>query len=171
MNFKNIETERFILKILIPELVSETYVSWFSDKESSSYIQYANQSVSLEKLKDYVDEKYHNPNVLMFGIFSKENLNHLGNIKFEPIDFSKKTAVLGVLIGDERWRGKGLFSEISIALEHELKLIDIDFIYLGVDKENINAIKAYQKNNYKIDEANFLKSDLSKNVCMFKELR
>ena len=171
MNFKDIETERFILKILIPELVSETYVLWFSDKESSSYIQYASQSVNLEKLKTYVEEKYQSPAALMFGIFSKENSKHLGNIKFEPIDFQKKIAVLGILIGDQSWRGKGLFGEISVALEYELKSIGIDSICLGVEKDNVSAIRAYEKSGYIIDSSNYLTVDLTKSLCMIKGIK
>lgn len=170
MNFKHIETNRFVMKVMTPELVSETYLSWFSDSESSTFIEYARKKTSLDDLKNYVQEKLTSPEALMFGIFAKESYKHLGNIKFEPINLEKGTAVLGILIGDKGWRGKGLFSEISIALERELKTIGIKFIYLGVEKANVPAVKAYEKAGYIDDKRNYLNANLEKSFCMVKEL-
>lgn len=170
MRFKDVETERFNLVVLTPELVSETYLSWFSDKESSTYIEYAKKQTSLEELKVYAKEKLESENALMFGIFSKETSKHLGNIKFEPIDLGSGISVLGVLIGDKEWRGKGLFSEISIALESELKSSGVNLIYLGVEKENKAAVKAYEKAGYINDDENYLNVNRDKSFCMVKRL-
>lgn len=170
MKFRDIETERFVLRVMTPELVTETYLSWFSDSESLTFIEYAKKKTSLEDLKIYVQEKYLSEEVLMFGVFSKELKKHLGNIKFEPIDMKKGKAVLGVLIGDRDWRGKGLFAEISTALEKELKNCGIRTIYLGVERANLPAIKAYEKAGYVNDLTNYLNTNLEKNFCMIKVL-
>lgn len=170
MKFTDIETERFVLKVMTPELVTETYLSWFSDSESSTFIEYAKKKTSLEDLKIYVQEKFLSEEALMLGIFSKESKKHLGNIKFEPIDMKKGKAVLGILIGDKGWRGKGLFAEISTALEKELKNCGIKTIYLGGERANLPAVKAYEKAGYINDLTNYLNSNLEKNFCMIKVL-
>lgn len=155
---------------MTPELVSETYLSWFSDSENTTFIEYARKKTSLDDLKNYVQEKLTSPQALMFGIFAKDSNKHLGNIKFEPIYPEIGTAVLGILIGDKDWRGKGLFAEISMALEKELKLIGVKSIYLGVEKANTPAVKAYEKAGYVDDKKNHLNSNLDISFCMVKKL-
>lgn len=171
MNFSEVSTERFILKILTPELISNEYLSWFSkDNESSNYIAYAKQTVTLDSLRLYASEKLASEEALFFGIFTKNNLKHIGNIKFEPVNFKAHYAVLGILIGDPSWRGKGVFGEINAALEEVLRSEGIKKIFLGVEKENVAAVRAYYKTGYADDLDNFLKIDLSKAHSMVKVL-
>lgn len=169
MNFKTLYTERFNLKVLTPELVGKEYLSWFNSKESSQYIDFAKTQITLESLKNYVQEKYESPEALMFGIFTRDNI-HVGNIKFEPVNFNKHFCVLGIMIGNVDFQGKGVFSEIMQVLEIELSKLGIKKIHLGVDKNNFNAIKAYEKNNFVIDSFNSLNHDLSKYISMVRSL-
>ena len=88
--------------------------------------------------------------VLFFGIFSRESNEHIGNIKFEPINFHNKTAIMGILIGEEGWRGRGVTPEVIKSSSEWLnKKYDINHIALGVDSKNIAAIKAYEKIGFK----------------------
>ena len=88
--------------------------------------------------------------VLFFGIFSRESNEHIGNIKFEPINFHNKTAIMGILIGEEGWRGRGVTPEVIKSSSEWLnKQYDINRIALGVDSKNIAAIKAYEKIGFK----------------------
>lgn len=170
MDYSNLNTERFTLKVLRPEMVGAEYLSWFSSSETTEYIDYAKNKVTLSGLKSYVQEKLENEKILFFGIFLKDSLLHIGNIKFEPIDFEKGFAILGVLIGDNNWRGVGVFAEISKVLEKSLSEKNIKKIYLGVDKSNSAAVKAYLKEGYRIDESNLLGADLKLAVSMVKEI-
>lgn len=174
MNYPDIETDRFILKVMTADLVGPEYLSWFSNKATTKYIQYSQQEVTLQMLKDFAEDKLRSPEAIFLGIFAKSSTpaqrEHIGNIKFEPIDFEIGFAVLGVLIGNSEWHGRGVFSEISDSLEDSLKKVGIRKILLGVEKENTAAVKAYLKKGYAVDEANFLKLDLHKAFCMFKEL-
>ena len=170
MKHQEISTDRFILKILTPELVGEEYLSWFSSPETSQYIYYSKQSVSFQGLKDYVKQKFECDNTLFFGIYLKDSMKHIGNIKYEPVDFNLKYTVMGILIGDNNWRGKKVFVEIDNVLKESLKKIGILSIYLGVDKTNEAAIKAYLKAGYEIDHYNFLKLDENNLYTMVKKL-
>ena len=74
---------------------------------------------------------------------------HIGNIKFEPVDMNNSIATMGILIGDYNWRGKGVASEVLISCSNWLyKNKNINKIILGVDKKNISAINAYKKSNF-----------------------
>jgi ribosomal-protein-alanine N-acetyltransferase len=163
-------SSRFALKVLTPELVSPTYLSWFVKENSSEFIAYAKNQVTLESLKEYAQQKLESPEALFIGIFTHDESKHIGNIKFEPINFELGYAVLGILIGDPEWRGKGVFAEISESLEKTLKLKGIRKIYLGVEKENAPAVKAYYKTGYIDDDENFLKIDTTIAHSMVKVL-
>ena len=49
-------------------------------------------------------------NLIFFGIFF--NGKHIGNLKFENIYLNSKNAVWGILIGDKKYRGKGIGNQV-----------------------------------------------------------
>ena len=118
--------------------------------EFKIYINYTNQSRSLADIRSYVAEREDDDFILFLGIFLRESNEHIGNIKFEPINFHNKTAVMGILIGEEGWRGRGVALEVIKSSSEWLnKQYDINRIALGVDSKNIAAIKAYEKIGFK----------------------
>lgn len=71
---------------------------------------------------------------------------HIGNIKYEPINFQLSYAVMGILIGDPIWRGVGVAPEVIVASAKWLRdQHGIKRVVLGVNLLNKAAIKAYQK--------------------------
>ena len=65
----------------------------------------------------------------------------------------KKSAMLGILIGDKDFRGKGFAREVI--LESVLWLstqYKIDTIKLGVDPNNLNAITLYKNMGFEISD-------------------
>ena len=60
------------------------------------------------------------------GNFS--NHKHVGNIKIFEIDFKKKIARLGILIGEKKYRNLGLGSEVIDAVKKFL--IKKNFIFV-----------------------------------------
>ncbi|WP_372766425.1 GNAT family N-acetyltransferase [Pseudoalteromonas sp.] len=137
-----INTERFLLRTLTVDDASERYLSWFQDVTTRQFI--AQRAESLAQLQQYIQEKEQASNCLFFGIFNEGE--HLGNIKYEPIDVVRREATMGILIGDNAWRGKGVAGEvISATAQYLSRHLAIDSILLGVEHENVAAINAYRK--------------------------
>jgi len=135
-------TKRFELKRLKIRDVSDKYLSWFNDPEVKKYI--SEKPPTLSELKNYVKKKSKCGNVLFLGIFSLQG-EHIGNIKYEPIDKIKGCATMGILIGDKNWRNKGVSKEVIIESARWLYLKqNIKKITLGVDKNHEIAIRAYR---------------------------
>ena len=108
----------------------------------------------MKELKAYVSERENRRNVMFLGIFTKKQ-QHIGNIKYEPIDYKGKTATMGILIGDSDWRGKGVAIEVIKASAHYLsERYGIRTISLGVNLKNKAAVSVYQKLGFKIKEQN-----------------
>ena len=139
-----LETPRFILRELTPLDASEKYLSWFSEKATSEYISY--NSEDLKSLENYIFEKQQDANCWFYGIFTTKDQKHIGNLKYERCLKHTDVATLGILIGDESFQGKGVASEVIHASMGFLKNnTNIKKINLGVAKDNIAAIKAYEK--------------------------
>jgi RimJ/RimL family protein N-acetyltransferase len=117
-----------------------------SDPSAKKWIAAAASDHGLADLQDYVLERVGREDVLFLGIFEKEHGSHIGNIKYEPVLPDDGSAVMGILIGEPFFRGKGVFAEVFVASAAWLKIErQIDRIYLGVDTTNQAAVRAYQK--------------------------
>lgn len=143
-------TRRFLIRTLLESDVSERYLSWFAEPAVARFIHAAKEKQTLTKLKAFVAEKYESDRALLLGIFELKTGKHIGNIKFEPIDFERGVAVLGVMIGDAAWRGKGIFNEVFAATSEYLQAkMKISSFWLGVEKSNLAAIKSYVKAGFR----------------------
>jgi len=146
-----VTTQRFLLQQLIKDDVSPSYLSWLNQEENP-YIEYGRNHSTMEELKTYVSEREGKKDVLFLGIFTKKK-KHIGNIKYEPIDLIRKTATMGILIGDKEWRGKGVAIEVIKASAHYLNSIyGVTTIFLGVNPENQAAVSVYKKIGFKFKE-------------------
>jgi len=164
----NLSSERFVIKSLSPEIDElQGYLSWMRNKHANPFIQGVNESYSSEDLVDYITEKNDSEAAMLFGIFVKLENTHIGNIKLEPIH-PRKSATLGILIGEESWRGKGVgFEVISRVLKFCFKDLELEYVELGVNKNNFKAIHLYKRlgfieSNQESDFSESIKMSISK---------
>ena len=154
-----IETSRFFLRPLTVSDVTNTYLGWLDGAMAREHIVYAQNDKSLEDLKEYVSQKEGRHDILFLGIFAKKNGHHVGNLKYEPIDFKNRTAVMGILIGSECWQGQGVAQEVIEASVDLLnKKFGIERIELGVDVSHKAAIKAYRKLGFEFGKTSLIKT-------------
>ena len=156
MNDTEILTERFLLRPLTVEDATDTYLAWLSD-ERSEFISTAHQVQRLDDLRAYIASKAEQSDVLFLGIFSLAHGNHIGNVKFEPIDSEQGYAIMGILIGDMESRGQGVAGEVIVACGKSLKAKrNIHQMILGVEKVNIPAVRAYEKIGFTVFDTPYL---------------
>ena len=138
-------TARFTVRTLKPSDVGDAYVAWFDDPVVQQFIAWRPSADPVEELREFVAGHDARADSLLLGIFDAEG-RHVANLKYEPIDCGHRTAVLGVLIGDAAWRGRGLFGEVFSATAKLLHLrFGIRRVLLGVDGENAAALAAYKR--------------------------
>lgn len=141
--------EIFIKDVLLKD-ANKNYQSWFNYKHNFKFIEKSKYKPSIKYLKIYIKNFRQNQHKKLIGIFYKKNL-HIGNISLTRISFLKKSLFLGIFIGNPKYRGRGIGSKsIYMITNYLIKNTFIEKIYLGVKKDNINAIRAYKKNNFKI---------------------
>jgi len=164
----NILTNRFNLRQLNLSDVTQRYADWLNDPSTNHYIS---TRLSLKELQNYVIERTNRDDVLFLGIFNKVDGVHIGNIKYEPVNTRQNYAVMGILIGDSAWRGKGVAGEVILASVDWLhKNKRINHIILGVNKDNSAAIRAYQKIGFIKKPSRYLSNLDNENTTMVLDL-
>jgi RimJ/RimL family protein N-acetyltransferase len=162
-----IVTRRFVLRPLTPDDATDRYLSWLQQDDTRRYILTAGQIRSLADLRAYIGEKTRCPDVVFLGIFDRQRGNHVGNIKYEPVKRREGYAVMGLLIGETAWRGKGVAAEVITASAQWLRdHHGISRIVLGVERSNQSAIRAYRKSGFRIETSAYVKSSSREIVSM-----
>jgi ribosomal-protein-alanine N-acetyltransferase len=141
-----IHTPRFKLRTLEPADATPRYSWWMEQTSVAQHISAARYSHTVSDLKKYIEQRIPRNDVLFLGIFILETGEHIGNIKYEPVDIVGKYAVMGIMIGEPEWRGRGVASEViqksALWLSENMRIKEI---VLGVARDNAPAIKVYEK--------------------------
>ena len=142
--------DRIYLKVLEETNATEEYCHWLNDPEVNKYLE--TKSATIEDLRKYIKDKFESSNCLFFGIFLNDGNKHIGNLKLEPIDFEKMTAVFGIMIGEKKYWGRGICYEASkLIVDWSFEKLNLREIKLGVIAENKAAVRAYEKVGFKVD--------------------
>ena len=138
-------TARFSVRTLKTGDVGLAYADWFKDPVVQQFIAWRPQSDAVSELREFVAAHDARDDSLLLGVFAAD-ASHVANLKYEPIDLARRTAVLGVLIGRSEWRGRGLFGEVFTATSELLhRRFGIKTVLLGVDGANAAALTAFER--------------------------
>ena len=141
--------KRFYLRHLTSRDATDEYLSWFDDDRVVDFIDYAKQRHDKQDLKAYIRARNSSTLCCFLGIFTISDDIHIGNIKYDPIDFTTLSAEMGILIGSKSYRGKGVGPEVISGSTMFLKqLMGLKSITLGVRSDNLQAVHAYEKIGY-----------------------
>lgn len=135
--------------------VTERYRDWLLEPEAKKNISATTDSLS--ELVQYVADRTQREDVLFLGIFDKLSGLHVGNLKYEPVNTELGYAIVGVLIGEVEYRGRGVATEVlveSTAWPKENR--QINQFLLGVWKANLGAVRVYEKAGFKLAETPLL---------------
>ncbi len=132
----------------------------------------ATTETTFADLRQYVLERVDREDVLFLGIFEKVTGVHIGNIKYEPVDSELRYAVMGIMVGQTEWRGKGVAAEVIEASARWLQSSrGIEEIVLGVARSHEAAIRAYEATGFKVESTNRIAVDLQTNLTMVLRTR
>lgn len=166
-----IVTDRFILRELTGEDVTERYLGWLLDPDTRKYITAAALTEGLDDVRRYVEARMGRDDVIFLGIFEKGTGLHIGNIKYEPVNSEQGYAVMGIMIGDPGYRSIGAGTEVLKASSDWLKQHrNIRQILLGVSDQNPAAIRSYEKVGFVIAETPYIKKSVPGQIIMARDL-
>lgn len=167
-----IRTDRFVLRDLTLADVTQQYLNWLGEPVTRQFISTAADVGRLNELSEYVGSRINRDDVLFLGIFVNSSGQHIGNIKFEPVDVRNGYAVMGILIGEPAWRGKGVGPEVIAASAYWLRdNLGISEVVLGVEKQNLAAVRAYRSIGFEAESTKWINVDPDSAFTMVWRLR
>jgi len=146
--FKKIVGERVYLSPMNVE-DTEIYTKWMNEFSVTDGLGMSARVTSLEGEKSYI-ESMTKHGEYQFAIIDKNTNKLLGNGGFNNINHINKTAEVGLFIGEEEDRNKGLGTEaLRLLVKYGFEYLNLNNIMLRVYSFNERAIKCYTKTGFK----------------------
>lgn len=149
--------EPLLLRPLQEEDATVEYLRWLNEPEVTKYL--ATKSSTFDELRLYLREQVRDNSCIFWGIFVGPQKKHVGNIKLYEINSrsgeasASGEATMGILIGDKNYWGKGIAKEtIRLVMGYAFQTLNLSRISLIVASENRAAIKAYEHNQFKVEQ-------------------
>jgi [ribosomal protein S5]-alanine N-acetyltransferase len=138
------------LRLLSPEDVGDAYLGWMKDDAVVRFMESRGEVYTLERLRDYVRKMVESPDDFLFGIFSKADGRHIGNVKVGNIDWREGLGYAGLLIGDRTRWGHGHGSEsIRLISRYAIEALGLRRVYAGIYPENTGSYRAFLKAGFR----------------------
>lgn len=165
----DLRTARFRLRSMDESFVSQQYLDWIHLASEYVNVKTPDDNQTLDDLRAYIAARVDRDDVLFLAIVDVETGRHIGNIKYEPVDVKAGFAVMGILVGDPEFRGKGVAGEVLDASTAWLKTHrGIHTIVLGVSVKNPAAIRAYEKVGFVLEDTPLVVKSHPDQVLMVK---
>ena len=141
-------------KIKLRSLTMEdAKVSWkWRNKEDIRYFYSGHPFFVNQKKEEKWIESISNSDLPLtsFGIEELVTNSLIGMAFLKNINLLHKTTEFAIFIGEENAKGKGYAKEATInILDFAFNNLNINRVFLKVQEDNINAIKLYEKCNFK----------------------
>lgn len=145
--FKKLVGERIYLSPRSTE-DAEKFTEWLNDFETTDYIGRSHESPSIEGERKYLEERINEKDV--FAIIDNSNDKLIGTVGLHQVDHFKRTATLGIFIGEKGYRGKGYGTEaIRLILDYGFNYLNLYNIKLDLLEFNKRAQACYKKCGFK----------------------
>lgn len=149
--FKKLVGERIYLS---PKSCEEEdiikFTEWMNDFEITDYIDNSSMLFSYESEKEWVIASAKKSSPGNFNIIDLETNELIGSVGFDKIKDVSRSAVLGIFIGNDKYRSNGYGTEaIKLLLEYGFKYLNLHSIKLTVLDVNARAYKCYIKCGFK----------------------
>lgn len=145
-------SERLLFRTLCKDDVTERYVGWLNDYEVARFLETRFVPQTLTSCIKFVSDMESDPGSHLFGIFDKESLEHIGNIKLGFINDNHKSGQLSLFIGEKSRWGMGYATEsIRCITKWGFETLGLERIEAGCYDENMGSLRAFLKVGYSVE--------------------
>ena len=132
------------LKVL-EERDLERIFRWKNNYELCALIKAYPLPIARHETEEWFKKNQSDKNQILLGIFELESKELIGIVRLMFIDWVSSVAELGIFIGDESARGKGIGREATkLILGYAFQGINLRRIYLRVSESNTKALHLYE---------------------------
>jgi len=149
---KIIESERLLLKSLQVSDATQAYADWLNDPEVNQYLETRHQTQTVASCQEFIEQCNSDKNSHLFGIFLKENGQHIGNTKLGFINPVYMRGQVSLFIGEKKYWNKGLAGEVvrsitKFGFEH----LNLNRIEAGCYEDNLASLRIFLKSGYSVE--------------------
>lgn len=145
-----IESERLYLRPLTVADVGPHYLGWLQDPLVYRFLETRHAPQSLDTIRDFVVSVNARPDEHLFGIFTKADGRHIGNVKIGPTGRIHPIADVTLMLGDRSAWGQGYGSEaILAASRYAMRVLGMRKLTAGMYAANQGSYRAFLKAGYK----------------------
>jgi len=144
MDKRIVQGKNIYLRDLKIEDINKGWLAWINDTNNNRYLSTKNPATK-ESLIQYLEDSKP-PNVYMFAVCLNENDKYIGNCRLSSIDWIKREARYGRLLGATKNRNLGIGTELLFLIAYYA------FYHLSLNKigtrviiNNIASIKSNKK--------------------------
>ena len=146
-----LESQRLYYRPLSMDHYCLEYVNWMNDGDVNQFLE-SGGSYTIERLEEYLQSVVKKEDILFWAIHLKENDEHIGNIKIDPINKRHGWGEYGILIGAKKHWGKGYAKEASLTIiDYCFNELGLRKITLGVVDQNTSAVELYKKIDFQVE--------------------
>ncbi len=128
----------------------EKFTQWMNDFQVTDYIGRTSQLINSVGEKEYLESSTKIESSRHFDIVELNTDKLIGTISLENINWIERSAVFGIFIGDEEYRGNRYGQEsINLILEYGFKYLNLHSIRLDLLAINERAHKCYRNCGFK----------------------
>ena len=134
------------------EDVSDRYLAWLNDPETNQFMETRFEPQTRESCTQFVLDKERDAFSHLFGIFIKDSLEHIGNIKLGFINPHHQTGQLSLFIGEKAyWRAGYATESIRRITEWGFDVLGLERIDAGCYDNNVGSLRAFLKVGYAVE--------------------
>ncbi len=138
-----VETARCVLRVFQEKYITSRYVSWLNDKDIVRFSQQRLYNHTIKTCKLFLEQQREQKNIF-FAIFFKKKSKHIGNFLIY-LNKIENSADLTILIGEKKFWGQGLATEIWKEFIKILSKNKIRKITSGTSENNLGMQRVLKK--------------------------
>jgi RimJ/RimL family protein N-acetyltransferase len=167
--------KRILPKVTLRELTikdAEDRYQWCLDTEVTKHLNMPEKHppFSREETKNWIEMCINKSNGYEQKAIISENGTHIGWVDLKNIDKMNKHAELGIAIGNKNYWGNGYgLAAMNEMLRLGFNELELNKIWLRVEKDNEKAIKSYKQSGYV--EEGILRQDRLRNGVYVDRIR
>ncbi len=143
---------RFSLIPFKEEHISERYIGWLNDAEVNRFLEVQFVHQTYETVLAYVSSFYGDTEKYMWGVYPNATDDLIGTATLAGINRNHGQGVIGLMIGEKEYWGKGYGTEIiKLVVDYAFKRLSLHKVTAGAVAINQASIKAFQKAGFEIE--------------------
>ena len=129
------------------------YIEWLNDWEVRRFLAPTlPHPLTIQDEEDWFNHQRNDQHSRIFAVLTRSEGKVIGNCGLHQIDWTNRTAILGIFIGDKNYWGKGFGTDATQSLlRYAFDQAGLHRIELQVFAFNLRGMRVYEKCGFKLE--------------------